>query len=239
MEEEQINLKIKRKIEKNKILKNIKTEEKLKEFLEELKEKKLMEVRENFEILSEKNRAFQELHNEFMELNKEKIILQNLNYDEGIKKILICEIERLILKFGEVSTLQTREKNKERRERRRLARQLRKLDIRQAELKNQIIDIFKNTNYKSSSCRKRYEKACLRFVEWLSLNSGLCKIYNVTTEHIILYVQNLHETNYTKASTRTEFYGILYLENFINFKEEIDKKKILNLIGEIYEQKLY
>lgn len=234
-EEEKINEKIKREVEKNELLKSIKTEEILKKFLSELQEKKLLKVREIFEILSEQSDSFQKLHNEFMELNKKKIILQNLNYDEEIKKKLIREIERLILDLGEVSTFQTRERNKNRRERRRLARQLRKLEIRQAELKKQIVNIFNNTNYKSSSCRRRYQKACLRFAEWLSMNTGLCKVYNATTEHLILYVQNLQKIDYTKASTRTELYGILYLENFMNFKEKIDRKKILKFIGEVYE----
>lgn len=218
------------------LLKLIKTQEDLENFLGGFEGASLQRVRKNFEYFYPDKEEFQRVHREFYS-KENKILCENgfMNYDCEIKKYLIEKIKIYILEHANISTAESRERNRNKRERKRQLRQLRKLKVRQADITKEIDDVFNSTNFRSSSCRSRYKKACLRFGDWLTNNTGVKKVYNIKQEHLEGYIIHLHRIGYTKASCRTEIYGIVYLQKFIQFRNKIDKKDLFMLIGEIYE----
>lgn len=227
----------KEKILKGKeLLKIIKTDEDLNKFLNDLKGVSLNKVRKTFEYFYPNKKDFKKHHDAFYtDEIKIKCLNQELSYDDEMIKILIEQIKIYILEHANISMAESRERNRNKRERKRQLRQLRKLKVRQADITKEIDDVFNSTNFRSSSCRSRYKKACLRFGDWLTNNTGVKKVYNVKQEHLEGYILYIHDIGYTKASARTELYGILYLQKFIQFRNQTDKKTLLKLLGGLYE----
>lgn len=215
------------------IFDGLKTPSDAEDFLNKIKGKNSVQLMKILDILDEGGykKLIQKIKTEE---NINQVRTGMLNWEEFEIRCMLQEIEDILFANVKIKDVDRNLRNRAAKQRRNKNREIRKMEERASSLREQVEDIFSSTNYRSSSCRKRYRKCCLRFVDWIAEQYKLQKISNLREDQLVEYVHYMSEIGYSRATARTEIYGVFFMMEYLKMKNTITKNKITGEINKIW-----